>query len=75
MFYIYFDFSFAVGGLFIVLMHFVQAFILVLPRVTHCKFGNFLLFVVGLYFPRSLTKTVFILDVFSQTGQVLDIFL
>jgi len=38
------------------LMHFVQALTL-LPEVnlTHCKFGYFLIFMVGLYFPRSFT--------------------
>ena len=58
----------------IFLMHFVQALILLpLAKVVHCKFGYFLVLLVGLYLLRSFFRVTLIIDVFSQREQILDI--
>ncbi len=55
-------------------MHLAQAKIL-LPeaRRTHCKFGYFLTFEVGLYLPLSLTRVFPIEDFFLQIEQTFSI--
>jgi len=57
------------------LMHFVQAFTL-LPEanLTHWRFGFFLVFVVGLYLPLSLTLFQTIRVFFPQIAQTFAIF-
>ena len=61
-----------------VLMHLVQAKILLPAKIlkflclvstgtrVHCRLGYFLVLEVGLYFPRSFTNFVIILDFFAQ---------
>jgi len=56
-------------------MHFVQARTLLpafLPEIkrTHCKFGRFLVFFVGLYFPLNFTRVQDIPDFFPQIEQI-----
>lgn len=60
------------------LIHFVQAFIFLPAKLlnfflfipagikTHCKLGYFLFLEVGLYFPRSFTNFLIILDFLAQ---------
>ena len=59
----------------IALMHLAQAntrsFFPVIKRA-HCKLGYFLIFWVGLYFPRNLTKDQDIPDFLAQIEQIFE---
>jgi hypothetical protein len=58
----------------IFLIHFVQALTrLPLTKITHCKFGCFLFFEVGLYLLRNFFRVIVFIDVFPQRKQIRDI--